>query len=97
MICPRCNGRKVVIAAHVSYADGSSGYGVTFPCNQCQASGEVPDVMADWIVRGRAMRDRRVNGHPYRNLHQEAQRRGMSVVKLSQMENGIIEPIEESE
>lgn len=96
MKCPECSGTGRTIAAHVSYADGSSGYGVEFPCLRCGGKTEVPDQAAEWIKRGRVMRDRRVHGVPYRNLCDEAKRRCIDVVTLSRMERGAIEPVEEA-
>lgn len=96
MICPDCNGQKVMVFSHLSYAGGGHGWNVPMPCTRCDASGEVPDAMADWIVRGKAMRDRRVDGKPYRSLREEAQRRGIDVTLLSKMEVGKIEPVEDA-
>lgn len=92
MQCPVCKGAKIMTAAHVSYADGSHGYGVDFPCDQCGGVGEVPDEMLEWIRIGREMRQARVGGE-YRNLRGEAKRRGMDVVTLSRMERGVIKPV----
>lgn len=93
MICPDCNGSGKVIANHVTYADGRSGFGVECQCSRCQGTGSVPDEMAEWIEQGRAMRDARVNGKPYRSLWEEARRRGMTAQELSKMEFGKIKPI----
>jgi hypothetical protein len=95
MQCPTCKGQKSIIASHVRYADGSGGWGVPLPCDRCDGAGEVPDEMADWIRVGIAMRDRRVNGTPYRSLHEEAKRRGLDTVTLSRMERGKIKPVPE--
>lgn len=93
MICPDCGGDRQTIANHVSYANGSSGFNVPFKCSRCKGTGECPDEMAQWIEEGRRMRYQRVNGGNYRNLGQEAKRRGISVVELSSMERGQIKPI----
>lgn len=66
------------------------------PCRRCHGTTEITEQEADWIRRGKAMRDRRVNGTPYRKLHDEAKRRGLDAVTVSQMESGRIEPVEES-
>jgi hypothetical protein len=95
MICPDCQGAKQTIASHVRYSDGSGAYGVPLACSRCNATGEVPDEMAEWMRRGKVMRDKRVNGKPYRSLHAEAKRRGMKASELSAMERGRIEPREE--
>jgi hypothetical protein len=94
MQCPRCNGSKTIVAAHVSYANGSHGYGVPFPCDQCAGSGEVPDEMAEWIQAGSAMREERLQRRV--TLREEAKRRGMNPVELSRMEFGKIKPVPQS-
>ncbi len=92
MQCPECKGTKTTIATHVRYADGSSRWGVEMKCLRCQGIGEVDDRTPEWIRIGRAMRDKRVN-EDRRILRDEAKRRGIDVVTLSQMECGCIEPI----
>jgi hypothetical protein len=91
MLCPRCKGTKVITAAHVSYADGSHGYGVDFPCDQCGGKGDVPEEMTEWVRVGREMRDERVQRRVI--LREEAKQRGMSAVELSRMERGVIQPV----
>jgi hypothetical protein len=95
MLCPDCNGKKITIASHVSYANGKHGYNVPLKCSRCDGTGEVPDVMADWMRRGAIMRDRRLYDGPYRTLGAEARRLGITAVELSQMEMGKIEPRED--
>ena len=92
MKCPDCeNG--VRIASHVSFSDGTRGYGVPLKCTRCDGTAVVSGEMADWIARGRLLKEKRLN--PYRTLHQEARRRGISAMTLSDMELGKIEPIED--
>jgi hypothetical protein len=96
MQCPDCKGTGKTVASHVSYADGRHGYNVPLKCTRCEGSGDVPEQMVAWIEVGRKMREARVNGKPYRNLYQEAERRGMHAATLSRMERGVIEPIPET-
>jgi|ERR1700733_1094471 len=91
MICPDCNGNASIVASHVRYADGSGASNVPMKCSRCNATGECPDEMAEWIRVGERMRQARLA--VYRNLHQEATRRGMTAVELSKMEHGKIKPI----
>lgn len=93
MKCPDCEGHGKTVATHVSYANGTHGYGVAMPCLRCSGSGTVPDVMREWMARGRRLREKRLAAR--RNLREEAARRGLNVVELSQMEHGKIEPVEE--
>jgi hypothetical protein len=92
MICPDCKGAGTTVANHVSYADGRHGYNVPLRCSRCKGEGTVPEAMADWIARGKAMREKRLAAN--RNLLEEAQRRGLGIAELSKMEFGKIEPVE---
>lgn len=91
MICPDCKGEKKTVASHVSYADGSHGYGVAFLCLRCKATGEVDDRTPEWIEAGKRLKALRIK--PYRNLITEAKARGIEVTVLSRMELGYIEPV----
>jgi hypothetical protein len=95
MICPNCNGKKTAIASHVLYSNGTGAFGVDMPCHTCEGAGEVDDRMPQWNELGRKLREKRMT--PYRNLCTEAARRGMTVLQLSRMEQGKIEPILEDE
>ncbi len=88
MICPDCKGEGLEeIFVHGGLR--------MISCLRCNGFKEVPDAMADWIIRGRAMRDRRVHGKPYRTMLEEAKRLGITCLQLSRMENGKIEPRED--
>lgn len=96
--CPACDGR----GGSTGIGCGPAGCGVmTLTCVVCSGSGQVPAAraaeIATWRPRGQAMRDRRVNGEPYRSLRQEADRLGISVVALSEMERGLREPLDRGE
>lgn len=93
MICPDCDGTRRVIASHVRYGDGSGATNVSLRCSRCIGKGVVPDEMAEWIRVGQEMRKSRLA--IYRTLRQEALRRGMTAMQLSQMEHGKILPIPE--
>lgn len=92
MICPDCGGDRQTIANRVFYANGSHGFNVPFKCSRCHGSGECQDEMAQWMIEGLKMREQRVNGPRYRNLHDEAMRRGMTAARLSAMEHGRVKP-----
>ncbi len=93
MPCPDCRGSGRTIASHVRYASGGGACNVPMKCSQCGGTGQIPDAMLDWIARGKAMRDRRVEVER-RSLREEAKRRGMSPSELSAMEQGRCEPVE---
>lgn len=90
MICYDCNGTGETVASHVSYADGRHGYNVRSKCSRCGGNGVIDSMVADWMVKGNVMRERRIAAG--RSLRDEAKRRGLSPYVLSQMENGRIEP-----
>lgn len=85
--CPDCNGDKV----RVGYA--CPGFRrIETPCSRCKAMGLISEVMLTWLARGEAMRANRLE----RSLSQseEAKRLGINRVEYSQMEHGMIEPID---
>ncbi len=90
MICPDCNGKRDQDAI-------VRGKPRIVTCFRCKGEGTVPDAMAGWIIAGLRLRDKRVNGKPYRSLHEEAKRRGLDTVTLSKMEMGKIEPLFDEE
>jgi uncharacterized protein (DUF2461 family) len=93
MKCPDCHGKGEEVAYHVSYSNGTGAFYVPMKCDRCKGSGFVDDRTPEWKALGRQMRDARVNGKPYRNLVEEAKRRGLSIVTLSRMERGVIQPV----
>lgn len=91
MTCPDCKGSGVTVADHVRYADGSGAWNVPGRCYQCDGSGTITDEQARWIGEGQRMREDRV-AHGV-GLRLEAAHRGMSVIDLSHMEQGKIQPV----
>lgn len=90
MTCPTCNGNKVENIL-------IRGQERTIQCSRCYGVGQVSDEMAQWVIDGKKMRQDRVYGQPYRSLVEEAKRRGLDTVILSQMEMGKIKPITHTE
>lgn len=68
---------------------------MTLPCRFCESTGQVaPERAAEgerWEKLGRALRATRMEPE-YRSLREEAARRGLTVVELSDMERGLVEP-----
>lgn len=93
--CPYCRGRRTVTLLVHSSLPGMSGprEGV---CSLCSGTGSISEEQSSWVEIGRQMRDERVNGKPYRSLHEEARQRGISMYTLSQMESGRIRPVRAS-
>ena len=92
MICPDCHGEKRVFA-HVNRGVAGSGF-QWLDCLRCKGAGEVPDEQAEWIEAGRRMREDRMGRDM--SLNEEAKRRGMRAVELSQMERGVRAPLPET-
>jgi hypothetical protein len=89
VICPTCRGEKVGWGL-VDYEDGTGGP-APIECPGCKGSGSVAAWSPEWRKAGAAMRSWR-ESLP-RSIGQEARRRGISVVTLSDMELGYIEPV----
>lgn len=92
--CPECNNGTAtllfpVYAQHVP-KDRRKPV-LEIPCDRCKGTGEVSEQSTRWIIIGRKMRkDRLARGF---GLRREAMRRGIKPSELSDMENGVIEPI----
>jgi hypothetical protein len=87
MTCPDCKGTKKV------YGIGCGSGGckpMAFDCFRCKGLGVVPDEMIDWIKKGKALKEARMN--PYVNQREKAKRLGVSVAIYSQVELGYINP-----
>lgn len=85
--CPDCKGQRTMNAL-VQQAGGCRM--MTLPCIRCKGSGEIPFAMLRWMVEGYSLRVDRL--HRDLTQREEAARLGVSVVVLSQMENGIVDP-----
>ena len=86
MICPDCDGKREVFA-HVNRGEsGGSGF-ETIKCFRCKGVGTVQDEQAIWIIAGKLRRTKRVAEGI--SLRDEAQRLGVSVVELSEIERGM--------
>jgi len=59
-------------------------------CARCQDKGEVKIITLWWLKEGRRMQDDRLSRNL--TLKKEADRRGISIIELSDMERGFIEP-----
>ena len=85
MICPKCNGDKELRIAFPHNPEKC-----TLPCIQCNAKGEVPEEMMQWIKDGKILKDKRIAKKiTLRNAVREI---GEEVMKISEMERGVIKP-----
>ena len=89
--CPECGGGGSAPGI-VCGSDGCRA--MNLQCGLCGGSGTVTVRQANWYRRGNAMREARKAAG--RTLRQEADRRGMTQVRLSKMEAGRIEPDEKA-
>ena len=87
--CPDCKD-GVIIAFHVSYSNGTGEFGKQLPCSRCDGRGYIPNHTIPWIEQGKKMREERKSREV--TLREEAKRRDISTLELSQMERGIIRP-----
>lgn len=86
--CPQCLGKResnpLACGEHACRV-------VRMPCTLCHGLGDIPREQLAWIEHGRAARAERIAAD--RSLPEEAQRRGISVVELSEEERGARPPI----
>ncbi len=86
--CPQCLGNlesnAIVCGEHACQI-------VRVPCALCRGLGDLPREQLVWIEHGRTIRRERIAAD--RSLSEEAQRRGISVVELSEEERGARPPI----
>ena len=88
MKCPTCKGDRQLFGIACGGKAGCRP--IETKCFTCSGSGEITEQQAGWIRAGKALReDRRKRGL---TLRDEAKRRGISAVELSQMECGVKEP-----
>lgn len=97
IVCPECLGSKGSYG--LGCGPGISSLTYVVACSLCGGSGTVPNTVADnyetWKSVGQFMRDWRQTKD--RSLREEASIRNMSVVLLSNMERGYVEPIPSKE
>ncbi len=89
MKCPDCTDGTGV-AGFVDFADGTAAQNVTLKCTRCNGTNVVSDDMLLWIEEGNRLRNER--GKQGLNLVEVADRLGLTITELSQMERGCIEP-----
>ena len=89
MICPVCEGRKVM----GGWACPGFRY-VVVPCHICNGTGEVDDEYPERRARGKAMRAARIARRE--GMLAAAKRLGVDIGTYSDMEWGRIEPVEEA-
>lgn len=86
MICPSCNGKKIIWGHCNTGPDSSKHYWGEIKCFRCKGSGQVTDEAKQWIANGAAMaKSRRDNNL---TLIEAAKTLGISVSELSAIENG---------
>ena len=88
MKCSACDG-KGHFSALVYFTSGCEVRDTA--CTRCIGVGHIPAAIVDWLERGEAMRQNRIDRHV--SLGEEARHRGMSPVELSNMEHGYSEPL----
>ena len=81
MICPTCNGKKIVFSI-----DGV----VKLPCFDCKATGEVDDRHPEWKIAGESLYNARIARRE--TLRAFCQRTGVDPVLRSNQERGFVDP-----
>lgn len=89
MICPMCQGEKIV-SGLVKFADGRPCAMQEFSCFRCGGAGEIPDEQAEWIRLGDRLRRTRIARGE--SLREAAKRLGVSAASLSDLEHGRVDP-----
>ena len=87
--CVECEGRgKVRVQVRLRVGPCRE---MTVTCLRCDGAGDMPEVMRTWILEGVRLRSSRLA----RGLTQReaAQRLGVSIGELSQMEHGKTKPV----
>ena len=87
MICPDCNGEKEV-KIFPKLVNGK--VICSLPCSRCNQTGIVPDIQAEWILRGKGRREERRSRKV--TLRDEALRLNVSALDLSNAERGMVDP-----
>ena len=87
MKCPHCSDGKI---GGIACGGPGGCRPILVECGTCNGRGEVPDIMGDWIERGRIVRARRMDrGETLRSC---AARLGVGAALLSDIEMGRVDP-----
>jgi len=96
MKCPKCNGSKYMFPAfpHKETIEAAKKnmkqFKKIFKCQMCKGSGEVDDIVLEWMKEGDIIKDRRINKRIL--LRNAAKLLNIDMRVLSDMERGIIKP-----
>jgi len=85
MECPKCHGWK-----EIPIAFPHNPYKKELPCYQCDATGEVPEEMTQWMADGDILKSKRIDKRM--TLRMATIKIDGDAVKLSEMERGVIKP-----
>jgi hypothetical protein len=93
--CPDCKGQGQNIC-FVDYFASKDSTDLTgsiraMKCIRCEGKGEVSVEMLTWIAQGKAIRDRRVHGGNYVDMHTMAKEVGLSLAEYSAIEMGRVD------
>lgn len=95
--CPECDGEGKRLAMFPRYASHVPPEDrkpvIEMTCSFCEGLGAVTEQRMEWRRRGHAMREERKSR--MMTLRAESDRRCISPLVLSNMERGIVEPIED--
>ena len=92
MKCPECKG-ELEIRIAFPHTDKC-----TLPCTRCNSTGEVPEIMTQWIEKGKDLKNKRIGKKIIllRAAKIVAEESGETIkdtlYKISNMERGVIEP-----
>lgn len=87
MICPECKGKKK-IAVIPKVVKGR--VIMAIDCYRCKNTGEVPDIQAEWITKGKVLREDRIKRG--NSIKKESLLTHIDVFDLHQAEYGLIDP-----
>ena len=85
MKCLKCNGEKEIRIAFPHNPDKC-----TIPCYQCDATGEVPEEMTQWMEDGEILKSKRIEKRM--TLRNAVKNLDGDAVTFSRMEMGAVKP-----
>ena len=92
--CHSCKGRGKIIGIFPSYAEYFEEKDrkkvVEIPCQDCDATGQLPEKSKTWRILGEKLYDARISKRL--TLNKASQFLGMDCIILGKMERGVIEP-----